>query len=272
MFFLIFILIQLGQNFCNGQLDFWKTHDFCHVIHQNGTHIQIDLYGNLYLIGETSIQKFSKSNETENFILDKSLQLNRLGRITQMDVSNPQKILIFFNDFQSLIFFDNDLNELYQIDLSQLSDIECELICNSSENGLWVWRGDQKQLIFLNSNLNIERRSLKFPANLENAKAIYMLEKNNRIYVLFDNQQLFIFDLFANYIEQLEVLDIQKFSFFENDLAYFSKKNIILQKLDHATILPLDENLQDAIDAQVINDQIYIQYCDSIRICPFRKN
>ncbi|MFN7013928.1 MAG: hypothetical protein ACK4ON_06630, partial [Bacteroidia bacterium] len=61
-----------------------------------------DNIGNFYLYNKNEILMYDSTGFLKNRFSDKSL-----GKITSVDVRNPLKIVVFFEDLPAIIFLDN---------------------------------------------------------------------------------------------------------------------------------------------------------------------
>ena len=63
--------------------------------------VEIDAFGNVYVINAMQISKYNALG-----ILQKSFSVKRYGKIDFVDASNPLKILVYYKDFQQVLFLD----------------------------------------------------------------------------------------------------------------------------------------------------------------------
>ena len=70
-----------------------------------------------------------------------------LGKITKTDLRNPLKIVLFYENFNSIILLDNMLNEIKNINFSENSDnLIAAAVGLSSQNQLWIYNSTNQQL------------------------------------------------------------------------------------------------------------------------------
>ena len=70
-----------------------------------------------------------------------------LGKITKVDLTNPLKVVIFYEAFNTVIILDNQLNEIQKIDFSKLENpIVASGIGMSGQNKLWVFNSLSQQI------------------------------------------------------------------------------------------------------------------------------
>jgi len=72
----------------------------------------------------------------------------QLGRITSVDITNPLKILLFYRDFNTVLFLDNKLNELTTTInfTSESFSQQLTFVTISSNNNLWLYSLDDNVL------------------------------------------------------------------------------------------------------------------------------
>lgn len=97
------------------------------------TFLGFDNQQNLYSIKDNVL---SKQHELTNY----QYKNVSLGKITRVDFQNPLQIVVFYNDFNTVILLDNQLNETKKIDFNLLSEaVNIDAIALSSQNQLWFF-------------------------------------------------------------------------------------------------------------------------------------
>ena len=112
----------------------------------NSQEIQADIYigddafGYHYFI-KTNV--FYKIKENENF----QYKNVSLGKISKVDIQNPLKIILFYENFNTAIILDNQLNEMQRINFSLHSkNIIANAVGSSFQNNLWVFNSASQQI------------------------------------------------------------------------------------------------------------------------------
>ena len=86
---------------------------------------------------------FSKIN-TRDTLEYKNISL---GKITKVDLQNPLKIVLFYENFNTVIVLDNQLNETQEINFSEsIIPIVATAIGIASQNQLWIYNSMNLQL------------------------------------------------------------------------------------------------------------------------------
>jgi len=70
-----------------------------------------------------------------------------LGKISKVDITNPLKIIIFYEEFNAVIVLDNQLNEIQKIEFSRLeTPVLASAVGISGQNKLWVFNTLNQQI------------------------------------------------------------------------------------------------------------------------------
>ena len=78
-----------------------------------------------------------------------------LGKITKVDITNPLKIVLFYEEFNTVVVLDNQLNEIQKIDFSKLeTPVVATAIGVAGQNKLWVFNSLTQQLGLYDLNTN----------------------------------------------------------------------------------------------------------------------
>lgn len=99
-----------------------------------------DAFGYSYQIKNNVFSK-TKGNETFEY---KNVAL---GQISKVDLQNPLKMVLFYEDFNTVILLDNQLNKMTEINFSQNNiPIVATAIGMSTQNQLWIYNTLNQQI------------------------------------------------------------------------------------------------------------------------------
>ena len=110
--------------------------------------VGIDGLGNYYFIKNNV---FTKQNDAQ--ILEyKNISL---GKISHVDIINPLKIVLFYENFNTVITLDNQLNEIQKINFSDVDDsIVSSKIGIASQNQFWIYNTMNQKIGLFDSTKN----------------------------------------------------------------------------------------------------------------------
>lgn len=246
------------------------TFKLIHTIEKKADWIEIDKMKHLYQIedGHTLV-KYSSTGE-QLFVYNE----NNLGDIHSIDVSNPFRIMVYFYDFSTIVFLDRTLSETRRFDLSEFDLPLTEVVAAASDNNMWLFDNDTYTLKKINNQnqVVVESTDLALISD-ETIQPNRLIEYDNRVYLNVSDIGILVFDIFGNYIKTIEVLGLDYFQLYENQLFYVEDES--LQSYHLASFfkqkikLPiLEPNLQQLFISQEL---LYINYQQKTNIYQLKK-
>lgn len=150
-----------------------------------------------------------------------------LGKITKVDLQNPLKMVLFYEDFNSVILLDNQLNKMTEINFSQNSTpIVVSAIGMSTQNQLWIYNTLNQQ-IGLFDYLKNEYKTVSIPLT-EPIK--YYQTDFNTFYWIDKKNNWYSCDIFGKITSLGKVADFDKILIISSSKYIFSKANLLFIK------------------------------------------
>ncbi|TDW49751.1 hypothetical protein EV144_102174 [Flavobacterium sp. 270] len=176
-----------------------------------------DSFGYSYQIKNNVFSKM-KGNESWEY---KNISL---GRIAKVDLQNPLKIVLFYEDFNTVILLDNQLNKITEINFSQNNiPIVVTFIGMSAQNQLWIYNALNQQ-IGLFDYLKNEYKTVSTPLT-EPIK--YYQTDFNTFYWIDKKNNWFSCDIFGKTTALGKTADFDKIEIINNHQYIFSKANLL---------------------------------------------
>ncbi|MEO7975956.1 hypothetical protein [Flavobacterium sp.] len=195
---------------------------------------------------------FSKTKGTEVF----EYKNVSLGNITKVDLQNPLKILLHYDDFNTVLLLDNQLNKITEINFSQnTTPILVTAIGMSAQNQLWVYNTLNQQ-IGLFDYLKNEYKIISTPLT-EIIK--YYQTDFNTFYWIDKNNNWFSCDIFGKTsalgkvsdFDLIEIINPHQYIFSKGNFLYFTNTS----STNSVTASEI-EILQKSFDKFCYKDQI----------------
>jgi hypothetical protein len=134
----LFLFIQLGKSF--GQEKKWTVIKIDTIALQLDSFIGYDKFGDYYYLKNNV---FFKQNSTKNWQY-KNLSL---AKISKIDLQNPLNIVLFYENFNTILLLDNQLNEKQKINLSENNTpILATATGLAFGNRLWIYNSLSQQI------------------------------------------------------------------------------------------------------------------------------
>ena len=190
------------------------------------TFVGIDGLGYMYFIKNTVFYKL-KGQETWQY------QNVALGEITKIDIINTLKIVLFYENFNSIVLLDNQLNEIQNLNFSTLSDgIIAHGIGKSAQNSVWIFNTGNQKLGLFNYETKVY---MQLNQPLKNNVLFY--ESDFNYFTWIDEKQMaYSMDVFGKVIEIGLIPVFDSFKMVENR-GYLYLKNNVLTFFDFKTNL-----------------------------------
>ncbi len=232
------------------------------VLRTKHDYFSTDNLGNMYLVNDAELLKYNAGGD----LLVRYSNL-KLGDIGSVDATNPLKILIYYPDYQQMLFLDNQLSPNGQpISLQELGLEQAAMVCAGANNSFWVFDSRNSELIRFDQN----RKKIASTGNLRQVlnaeiKPVMMREHNNFLYLNCPETGIYVFDIFGAFSKLLPlkgIIDLQA----NKELIYYHKAGILCsydQRLveERCDSLPAGVRL-----ARVAGDKKYLSYGDSILV------
>ena len=185
----------------------------------NSLLIEADIYIGFDGLGSHYFIKnnvFTKQNEHQIF----EYKNISLGKISFVDIINPLKMILFYENFNTVVTLDNQLNEIQKINFS---DIDNSMVISkigiASQNQFWIYNSINQKIslfdYFKNNNQTIGN-----PIQ-ENIK--YSQSNFNNFYWIDEVNNWYSCDIFGKVILLSSIPPFDKIQIFDNEKLLFSK-------------------------------------------------
>jgi hypothetical protein len=164
------------------------------------------------------------------------------GNISFVDASNPLQILLFYRDYNQIIFLDRNMTEKgATVFLNDLGIENAELVCTSARGGIWVLDWSSRHLNYFNQEFKLifQTSLLGNLLDMDDTPS-FMMETDGRLYISFPKTGIVFFDRSGSFESIFPILQVESFQktsnsllfFRENQPSFFSPENQDTKQLD----------------------------------------
>ncbi|MCK4570141.1 MAG: hypothetical protein KAT76_07610 [Bacteroidales bacterium] len=224
-----------------------------------GDFIRSDELGNVFLVKDNQLIKYSSSGE----VLHTYSNLYS-GEISFVDTHDPFKILVYYEAFGQVEFLDRSLSlTSSSISLSMLNLSLATLVCSSYQGAFWVYDPTNFELQRVTQTLEISERS----GNLQQVTGYtpdpnYMLERDNYLYLNDPAVGILIFDKYGSYYKTIPVKGLTSFQVFDRKIIYVENNEISIYdtRLNElsTTSLPREESRSVSVCLSLDPQRLYM--------------
>ncbi len=222
----------------------------------------VDNIGNIYTIKDEELVKYLPTGKY--FVRYSNL---KLGNISTVDATNPLKVLLYYRDFQQIVFLDDQLTQNSEsISLEALGYEQTDQVCAGVNNSFWIYSKQNNELIRFNE-------SSKKVASTGNLKQVlrtdlspnFMLEYNGYLFLNCPETGIYVFDIFGAFSKIISIKNLKQFQVNENIIYY--KKDSTLCSYDYKIFEEACKSVPSSAkstDLKFRKDKIYCGFKDSL--------
>ena len=240
IFFLFFFAVSFGQD------KIYVATKQDSIVLTADQFLGYDQFGFYFSIKNNVLSKTKK----EEYFEYKNISL---GKPSKIDVQNPLKIMLFYENFNTIILLDNQLSETQKINLSE-NDVPIMATATgiASQNRLWIYNSLTQQIgLFDYLKNTFQSITPSFQGNLK-----YYESDFNTFQWIDNNLNWYSCDVFGKITTLGKVTDFDQIQVINDHAVLFSKDGKLqLQDIRKNSIYPI-ENVEKSFKKFYYKDQI----------------
>lgn len=160
-----------------------------------------DQLGYLYLVHEGEVVKMDEQGQ-ELFRFNDML----LGAPSLVDATNPMQLLVYYDEFQTVVRLDRTLTQTSSFDLWSLGLPTIPVVAIASDGRLWIYNEVQRKLqkIGAGGQVEVETPDLAL-IDTRALSPLALVERNNRLFLQSREGAVLVFDNFGGFVRTYEV-------------------------------------------------------------------
>lgn len=177
---------------------------------------QVDNLGNVFVLTpDNQLKKYSASGDSLGVFND----VRRYGKIAYIDVTNPLKILLFYQEFSTIVMLDRFLNNINSIDLRQTGFYQVTCIGLAYDNNIWVYDALAGKLNKIASDGTLINQTSDIRQFTDSVPDPVLLTDQGGLVYLFDPQKgAFVFDHYGGFQKLIPLKNWRHFSVINNTM------------------------------------------------------
>ncbi len=176
-----------------------------------------DNFGNFFIVStQNEVLKFNAKGELLWNYTNKTF-----GNISEIDVTDPLRVILYYPAFQQIIVLNNNLNEISRFSFNNSPNQQITLVASANNNGFWIYDQLNRELKKLTNNFTDDLKSGNiYQRDGFDMNANYMINDNQYVYINDLGNGVRIFDRFGNFFKTA-VINVQtSFSVTDNVIIY----------------------------------------------------
>ncbi len=239
---------------------------FVKTINGSFTNFTADNLGNIYVLTSTNQLKKMNANGDSLAVFN---DVKRFGTVTQVDVTNPLKILLYYKNFSSIVVLDRFLNIRNTINLRKKNIFAVNCISASYDNNIWLYDEQDYKLKKIDDDgtVLLESNDTRMLADTV-PSASQITDRNNFVYIYDSTKGFYTFDYYGTYKNRLPFLHWNNTAVSEKNIYGFSNGKLLSYQPQSFSIkeyiLPAFLSNYEAIKA--VNNKLYLLKTNGISI------
>lgn len=217
MYRLFLVLTVIALSFISFTESKWKE---VKKIHVTADFMTTDRLGNLYLVDKNFIHLYNSNGDSIT-----SFNSRRFGEISSVDATDPYKILVFFSDYNLILYLDNYLSlNGEELDLQEKDYDQVSLACQSRTVGLWIFDPLRQKAIHLNANFEADKETVNLYQWFgKRINPNFMFEYENQLYIVEKESGIYQFDHFGTFKKTIPITELTSIQMNDGNISFFKE-------------------------------------------------
>jgi hypothetical protein len=154
-----------------------------------------DNFDNIYLLN--SSDQLKKINENGDSVAVFN-NVRKYGKVAQIDVSNPLRVLLYYKDFSTVVILDRLLNIRSTIDFRKQEIFQVQAVCLSYDNKIWLYDEFEHKLKKIDEDGKVLFATTDFRQLFDEAFSFTSISDQDGFIYLYDkNKGVYVFDYYG---------------------------------------------------------------------------
>ncbi|MGJ7030845.1 hypothetical protein [Niabella hirudinis] len=159
--------------------------------------LAVDNLGSIYLLSTNN--QLKKLDEKGDSVAVYN-NVKKLGTASLLDVSNPLRVLLYYQDFATLVMLDRLLTPVNSIDLRQQQIFNAAATGLSYDGKIWLYDNMENVLKKINDNGSVLLKTPDFRQLFnETPEPQQIIDRNKQVYIYDTARGIYLFDYYGAY-------------------------------------------------------------------------
>ncbi len=243
-----------------------STFNLIKTINGNFTNFNVDNLDNIYLINTTNqLKKLNARGDSMGVFND----VKRYGEVTDIDVTNPLKILLYYQNFSTIVSLDRFINQINTINLRKQNIFLVNSVTISYDNNIWLFDEQDYKLKKIDNEGKLLQETTDFRLLVDAVPSPQKIaDKNNFVYLYDPEKGFYIFDYYGSFKNKLPFLHWNNVGISEKNMYGFIENTLYSYELNSLKLkeYKLPNFMMGYKMIKVINAKLYLLQKDGLYI------
>lgn len=227
---------------------------------------EVDNLGNIFVLTpDNQLKKYNAAGDSLGVFND----VRRYGKIAYIDVSNPLKILLFYEEFGTIVMLDRFLNNINSLDLRQLGFYQVTCIGLAYDNNIWVYDALAGKLNKISSDgTQINQTNDIRPFTDSVPEPVTLIDQGGLVYLFDPHQGAFVFDHYGGYQKLIPLKNWRHFTVINQTILGWNGREFLKyeEKIAAEEKKQIPAYYLPALKILIMPDFLYVLKADGIHV------
>ena len=176
----------------------------------------IDNLGNIYILSPGGQLKKLLPNGDSAAIFN---NVRKFGKVFSLDVSNPQKIILYYKNFGTIVVLDRLLNSRATLDLRMHNLLQVKAVGRAYDNNIWIFDDLEGKLKKISDEGRVIDQSADFRMLFDTMPSpSHIIDQDKRVYLYDPARGVYIFDYFGGFQSRIPFIGWTDFNVIDKTL------------------------------------------------------
>jgi hypothetical protein len=185
------------------------------------TYFTTDNLDNIYLVNsDNQLKKINNNGDSAGIFND----VRKYGKLFSIDVTNPLKLLLYYQNFSTVVVLDRFLNVRNVINLRKQNIFNVKSIATSYDNNIWLFDEGDAKLKKIDDNGQVLSETVDFRMVFDSIPSpVQILDRDGFVTLYDPNKGFYVFDYYGALKSRLPFLQWKNVEVIGNKLYGFGE-------------------------------------------------
>ncbi len=238
---------------------------FSKTIPGDFSYFTIDNLDNIYLVNNNNqLKKLNSNGDSAGIFND----VRKYGKLYSIDATNPLKLLLYYQNFSTIVVLDRFLNIRNVINLRKQNIFNVKTIGASYDNNIWVFDEGDGKIKKIDDNGEVLSESVDLRMIFDTIPSPTSITDQNGFVHLYDpNKGFYIFDNYGSLKNKIPFLHWNNAEVTGKNLYGFSDTSLYQYQTGSLNLkeFPLPASFSNAIQVKAGNGKVYVLHKEGLQ-------
>jgi len=238
---------------------------FTKMIPGDFSYFTIDNLDNIYLVNNSNqLKKINSNGDSAGVFND----VRKYGKLYSIDATNPLKLLLYYQNFSTIVVLDRFLNIRNVINLRKQNIFNVKTISASYDNNIWVFDEGDAKIKKLDDNGEVLSESVDLRMTFDTIPSPTSITDQDGFVYLYDpNKGFYIFDNYGSLKNRLNFLHWNNAAITGKNLYGFSDSSLYQYETGSLNLkeFSLPASFNNALQVRAVNGKVYVLHKEGLQ-------